>query len=152
MVDTLIRGELFHLTDAETDVTSTDISTGQTSLWLQGWRWQVPIGISLAFRPEDTFAAYMKDIATAELTVADIIRISIEDASNSDRKQIGGPWRYTQIADFQDVTKLKHLDLSKPIIARENDFIIIEVYAAVSLDVSACYWDLTCERARTAIF
>lgn len=152
MVDTLIRGEIFHLTDQETDVEGTDIATTQTGLWLQGWQWQVPVGISLAFRPEDTFAAYMKDIATAVFTVDDKLRISIEDANNSDRKLIGGPWRYTQFNDFQDVTKLKHLDLSKPIIARENDFIIIEVYAAVSLDVSASYWKLTCERVRSAIF
>ena len=152
MVDTLIRGELYHLTDQETDVDGTDISVNQTGLWLQGWKYQVPVGISLVFRPEDTFAAYMEDITTTELTVADRIRISIEDASNSDRKQIGGPWLYTQVSDFTDVNLLRHLDLSKPIVARENDFIIIEVYAAVSLDVSLCYWDLTCDRARSAIF
>lgn len=150
--NTKITDEVFQLTDSETDVTATDISTGQTSLWLQGWRFQVPVDQEYVFTPEDTFSIYAKDLATAELTVADILRIRVEDPSHTDSKLIIGPLRYTQLDDFTDADLIAHLDLSRPLIVKAGHWIIIEVYCAVSLDESACYWALTCRRIRTTMF
>lgn len=154
MPDTKIREELFYLasTEAAPDITETDISTNQTSLWLEGWRWQVPVGVTLVFKPEHYFACYMKTLATAEFTVADKIRIFITDSSRYDRKQILGPANYTECDDFTDAELLRHFDISQPVIAKEDDFIVIEVNAAVSLDASLCYWVMTCNRVRSAIF
>jgi len=151
---TKIKEELYYLTSNESDITETDISTGQTGLWLQGWRWQVPVGIELVFLPEHYFGAYMEDDESPEVefTVSDKVRILIKDQSQLDAKLILGPCIYTQVKEFQDETKLKYLDISQPIIAKENDWIIIEVNAATSMDASDCYWVLTCNRVKHAIF
>ena len=147
-----IKEELLHLSSIETGVTGTDISANQTSLWLQGWRYQVPVGQSLVFLPSSVFSIYGKDIATAELTIADKIRIRVEDASHLDSKIILGPCRYTQVSEFTDRDLIKHFDLVKPLIVKESEWVIVEGYMAVSLDVSACWWDMTCQRIRHAIF
>ena len=150
--DTQIRDELYQFESTNADLTETDISTGQTSLWLQGWRYQVPVGQSYVFEREHTFSFYGEDLTTTELTVADLFRIRVEDPSHTDSKLILGPLRYTQVAEFQDETKKAHFDVLQPVIAKENWFIIIEAYASISLDASLCYWTMTCNRIRSAIF
>ena len=147
-----VKEEVFYLTSEESGVTGTDISTGQTSLWLQGWRFQVPVGQSLILLPSDTFSIYGEDQTDTELTVADKLRIRVEDPSHADSKLVLGPAIYDQVKEFQDRDLIKHLDLVKPLIVKENSWIIIEVYAAVSLDESDCHWILTCQRVRHAIF
>ena len=140
-IENLIKEEVFHLTQLETGITATDISANQISLWLQGWRFQVPVGQSLVFLPSDVFAIYAEDLTLTECLVADKFRILIKDASQLDAKLILGPCRYTQISAFTDRNLIKHLDISRTIIAKENEWVVIEGYMAVSLDVSEFYWD-----------
>lgn len=146
------KEEQFHLTQVETGVTGTDITTSQTGLWLQGWRYQVPVGTVLVLLPTSTFSIYAKDIATAELTVADKFRILVMDPSRKDSKLVMGDARYTQVNEFQDRKKIKRLDIQRPVVVKENEWIVIEGYMAVSLDVSACWFDLSCQRVRQAIY
>lgn len=151
MLESSVKEEIFHLTSKEANVTETDISTGQTSLWLEGWRWQVPVGQSIIFLPSHTFSLFAKDIATSELTIDDLFRIVVKDASQQDAKQILGSVRYTALRSFQDKNLIRHLDLSKPLIVNEDQWIVIEGYMAISLDVSLSWFDLTCQRIRHAI-
>jgi len=149
---TKIRDEAYSLNSETVTWTETDISTGQTSLWLEGARYQVPVGQSIVFRPEDTFSFYGKDLAGSELTIADKVRIVVRDPAKEDTKLILGPCRYTQVKDFTEDSKLKRMDILQEYIANENDWIFIEWYASISLDISTCWWLLTCRRIRSAIF
>lgn len=149
---TKIRDEVYSLNSEEVTWTETDISTGQTSLWLEGARYQVPVGQSIVFRPEDVFSFYGKDLAGSELTIADKVRILVKDPAKEDTKLILGPCRYTQVSEFQEDKLLKRMDIMQEYIAGENAWIIIEWYVAVSFDVSTCWWNLTCRRIRSAIF
>jgi len=149
---TKIRDEAYSLNSESVTWTETDIETTQTSLWLEGARYQVPVGESIVFRPDNTFSFYGKDKAGSELTVADKVRIVIRDSAQEDTKLILGPCRYTQVSEFQEDSLLKRLDILQEYIANEDAWIIIEWYVAVSLDISTCWWLLTCRRIRSAIF
>ena len=152
VVATKPKEELYHLTQAETGVTGTDITANQTSLWLQGWRYQIPVGTVLVLLPSSRFSIYAKDLATAELTVADKFRILVKDPAQHDTAFILGDARYTQLTEFQDRAKVKHLDVSGPVVVKEDWWIVIEGYVAVSLDVSESWFDLACQRIRGAIY
>jgi len=149
---TKLRDEVYSLNSEEVTWTETDIETTQTSKWLEGARYQVPVGQAIVFRPEDVFSFYGKDKAGSELTIADKVRILVKDPAQEDTKLILGPCRYMQVSEFQEDKLLKRLDIMQEYIANEGYWIIIEWYVAVSFDVSTCWWNLTCRRIRSAIF
>lgn len=147
-----IREEYYQITDSESGVTATDISANQTSLWLEGWRYQVPVGFNYVFKREHIFSAYLKDLAAAEFADTAKVRILVKDPSQNDAKVILQPTLYAQVKEWQQDSKLKHLDLTDYYVAKENYWIVIECYCTVSLDASECYWALACGRIRPAIF
>lgn len=81
----------------------------------------------------------------------DRFRIEIRDSSELNRKQLISTVQYRQVVDFQDPQKMYKLDISEDVEAKENDWIVIMVKATAPVDVSACYFALTCDRERYAM-
>lgn len=81
----------------------------------------------------------------------DKFRIEIRDASELRRIQLIPAAQYRQVVNFQDPTKMYKLDIQEDVEANENDWVVVMVRATAPVDVSECYFALTCDRERYAI-
>lgn len=81
----------------------------------------------------------------------DLIRIEVRDASELARKPLIDGVVYKAVTDFTDEELLYKLDINEPVEALAGSWIVILVKAKSPIDVSACYFDLTCNRVRHAI-
>ena len=81
----------------------------------------------------------------------DKIRIEVRDTSELVKKTLIDQAMYRQLTEFTDRDLIYRLDISEPVIANSGKWIVILVQAKSPIDVSECYFDLTCNRERFAI-
>lgn len=89
--------------------------------------------------------------SATELNSLDKIRIEVRDSGELHKQLLIPVAQYRQVTDFQDPNKLYKLDISENAIANENCWVVIMVKADAPVDVSECYFALTCDRERYAI-
>lgn len=81
----------------------------------------------------------------------DKIKLEVRDENELVRKPLIANAQYRQVSEFTDRDKVYRLDIAEPVIANAGDWVIVSVQAASPIDVSVCYFDLTCDRERLAI-
>lgn len=81
----------------------------------------------------------------------DKIKLEVRDENELVRKPLIANAQYRQVSEFTDRDKIYRLDIAEPVVANAGDWVVVSVQAASPIDVSACYFDLTCDRERLAI-
>ncbi len=158
-----VKEEVFELTrdiiTTETDITvaSTEGRTMQTI-----WEYLVPTGISLVFKPEDHFAAYLARTGPTEIRVDTLLDIVISDSSRQAARALLNQIRYDKARGsastflaFQDKDYYNYLDIlpGDAVIAREGERVQIRGNAVdETVDASICFFSLTCHRIRHTLF
>jgi len=82
----------------------------------------------------------------------DLVKIELRDQNELTRRPILPTARYSQVTDFTDRDKLYRLDIAEPAIAKAGDWVVVLVKALGVVDVSECYFDLTCDREMGRLF
>ena len=127
------------ITQADPNVT---LTTGTAALMTDIVVYKVPRHTAIQIRPEDVFAAYLKD-AGAEALVTDTFELLVRDP-NSLSTEILAQGGYNRIKTFDDRNKTLKLGLSKLI---KSDYqLVIRAKCATVLVVASCYWMITCLR------
>jgi len=81
----------------------------------------------------------------------DRVKVELRSADELFRKILIDGAYYSQLTEFQDVDKMYRLDITEPVYAKPNMWVVISVQAKSPIDVSAGYFDLSCTRERHAI-
>ena len=127
------------ITQADPNVT---LTTGTAALMTDIVVYKVPRHTAIQIRPEDIFAAYLKD-AAAEALVTDTFELVVRDP-NSLSTEILAQGGYNRIKTFDDRNKTLKLGLSKLI---KSDYqLVFRAKCATVLVVANCYWLITCLR------
>lgn len=82
----------------------------------------------------------------------DLVKIEVRDQNEQVRRPLISDLQYRQVSEFQDRDKVARLTIAEPVVARPGDWIVISVRAISPVDVSASYFDLTCDREMVRIF
>lgn len=135
----MIKAMEHSITQADPNCT---LTTGTAALMTDIVVYKVPRHTAIQFRPEDVFAAYLKD-AGAEALVTDTFELLIRDP-NSLSSEILAQGGYNRIKTFDDRNKTLKLGLSK--LVKSDYQIVIRAKCATVLVVASCYWLLTCLR------
>jgi hypothetical protein len=118
------------------------LTTGTAALMTDIVVYKVPRHTAILLRPEDVFAAYLKD-ASAEALVTDTFKLLVRDP-NSLSEELLATGGYNRIKTFDDRNKTLKLGLTKLV---KSDFqIVVQAKCATVLVVANCYWLLTCLR------
>jgi len=135
----MIKAMEHTITQADPNVT---LTTGTAALMTDIVVYKVPRHTAIQIRPEDVFAAYLKD-AGAEALVTDTFELLVRDP-NSLSTEILAQGGYNRIKTFDDRNKTLKLGLSKLI---KSDYqLVIRAKCATVLVVASCYWMITCLR------
>lgn len=78
----------------------------------------------------------------------DKIRVEVREADELSKELLIDGAMYQQITNFQDRELIYRLDINKEIVASDGKWIVIATQATAPIDVSGCYFDLTCDRQR----
>lgn len=82
----------------------------------------------------------------------DRIRIEVRDQNELIRKPLINGAQYRQVTEFTDRDLIYRLELAQEVVAGPGNWIIIAVKSLAPVDVSACYFNLTCDRERLGLF
>ncbi len=161
MSPTAVKEEKFELNANVAGITTNDITyeTADGSLQIL-YEYPVPTGYSLVFSAEDILSAYLEDEGVPAECLAGVkADIVIMDSSKQNARSLLNELRYGDIKEFQDVDLLCHLDIpaGEQVLAREGERVCIRANctgaaAIYTIDVSACYFRLTCKRIRHTLF
>ncbi len=81
----------------------------------------------------------------------DKVRIEVRDTNELAKKLLINQAQYRQVTEFTDRDSIYRLEIAEVVIAEADKWIVILVQAKSPIDVSECYFDLTCNRERFAI-
>lgn len=82
----------------------------------------------------------------------DLVKIEVRDQNEQVRRPLIDALQYRQVSEFTDRDKVARLTIAEPVIARPGDWVVISVKAIAPVDVSNCYFDLTCDRETVRLF
>ena len=88
---------------------------------------------------------------TPETEGADLIRVVYRDPNEDSQWRLAGAVRYTRTKEFQQQSKLHHLDIQGKIVVPENYWVVIQVNTTGIIDASGGYFLLNTKRSRYAI-
>ena len=125
--------------------------------WVEVWKKQVATTEEIVFLPGQSCSFYLEDAegTPAECTALTLLQIQVRDAAEVGRYQLLPQTWYSEVKEFQEIQKLKHYAISKPLIASAGSQIVIMVRTegvVESLDASDCYFELCCRRVRKGLF
>jgi len=146
--------EQFALKRTESGISEVDVSVATDEGLQEIWRYQVPVGHSIIFSREDTFSAYLENASSVEAAAGSLVDIVIADYAKQATKPLLNQVRYALVKEFQDVTKMAHLDVEvgKVIVVNEGEWVLIRGnILTATLDASDSYFSLTCRRIRNTI-
>jgi len=129
----------FKIHQGDGNVTKTN---GTAAVMSDVYDYKVPESTLVEIRPNDIFAAYLKD-AGAEALATDQFEIVVTDA-NKIRQTIIMNGMYMDVKEFADRNKTQKIGAS--IIAKAGQHIIVRVKATTVLVNASCYFKLTCLR------
>jgi len=81
----------------------------------------------------------------------DKVRIEVRSQNELERKPLIDGAMYSIVDDFTDRDLLYRLDINEPVVVEGGNWVIILVKAHSPVDVSACYFDLVCDRVRQPV-
>ncbi len=160
---TAIKEEVWEITrDVITTETDITVASGEGRLLQTIWEYLVPTGVSLVFKPEDRFAAFLQKAGPTEVRADALMDIVVSDSSRQSVRPLLNQIRYdkargsasTYLA-FQDADYYNHLDISpgEQVIVKEGERVQIRGNAInETVDASICYFSLTCSRIRHTLF
>lgn len=96
-------------------------------------------------------SAQVHGFATPETDNSELIRIDYQDPNRESSWRLMGAVRYQAVREFQQDSKLHHLDIQDAIIVPENYWLVIQVKPTAILDASNGYFNLRAKRARYAM-
>ena len=79
------------------------------------------------------------------------VRVEVRSENELHRKHLIDGAMYQQLSEFTDRDLVYRLDITEPVTADASDWVIVLVKALAPIDVSECYFDLTCNRQRLGI-
>lgn len=120
---------------------------GLTVYWVRA---RVSAYTSVSTQPTGDQAWIHPDPTAMENT--DRVRVEIRTPNELTRRPLIDGAIYSTVSEFQDRDKVYRLDIGGDVVAEGECWIVILVKAKSPIDVSACYFDLTCDRVRHAIF
>lgn len=85
------------------------------------------------------------------MDLVDLVRVEVRDASELARRPLIDGAMYDVVDDFTDKDSMYKFDIAEPVEAQPGCWVVILVKAKSPIDVSAGYFDLTCDRVRHAI-
>lgn len=88
---------------------------------------------------------------STELNDTDKFRVEVRDAEELQKHLLIPTIQYRQVGDFQNPKKKYKFDISDDVTANENQWVVVLVKADAPVDVSECYFALTCDRERWAL-
>lgn len=118
---------------------------GFTEYWIRA---RVSAYTSVTTQPKGTQAWIH---SATEMDNTDRIRLEVREANELAKKILIDQAMYAQVKEFTERSKLYRLDIVEPVGAKSNMWLVILVLAKAPIDVSECYFDLTCNRERFAI-
>jgi len=151
MTPAAVKQELYRITQAETGMTSTDAAAAVAGTWQEVFRYQIPVDMKITFRPGHTFSAYISTLVPGEWAATNKIKVTLQDAGKTQEIALVQETNYVTIKEFQDRSKIKRIDLLEAKAATPGSYIVISAKALISVDVSLCYWELTCDRKRIGL-
>ena len=154
---TSVKEEKYELNRNVTGVSETDVALSTGEGVQAAWEYTVPVGMSLVFSPEDTFAVYLEDsqATPVEAGAGSPVDITIMDTARQSMRTILNQLRYGNCKDFTDRDKLVKLDIQPGgvIVAEEGERVLVRVNILTqTLDASDSYFQLTCKRVRHTLF
>ncbi len=96
-------------------------------------------------------SAQIHGFATPETDNSELVRVLYQDPNRESSWRLMGAVRYQRVREFQQASKLHHLDIADSIIIPEHYWIVIQVKPTAILDASNGYFNLRANRARYAI-
>lgn len=82
----------------------------------------------------------------------DQFKIEVRDQNELVRKPIIQPSQYRTLSEFTDRDKVKRLDIAEAVVAGPGSWIVILTKAISPVDVSLCYFELTCDKEAIRLF
>jgi hypothetical protein len=86
-----------------------------------------------------------------ELQTSDQVRIVWTDPNMDEQRRLMGAVQYARLREFQQQSKLHHLDIGNRIVVPEHYLIKIQAKLTTPVDISASYFNLVGARTRQAI-
>ena len=129
--------EPFSLTKADSNVTSSDGVVASTA-YCTIYSYQVPTGLGHIILPGHTIGMYLEGTDDAEMPATTLIKVSVQDAAQSDKKTILGPIMYASLKEFQDADKIAKFNVPEPVKVYEKQYIIIESAGADATGTGGC--------------
>jgi len=78
----------------------------------------------------------------------DKIKLEVREADELSKELLIDGAMYQQLTNFQDRELIYRLDINKEVVASDGKWVVISTQATAPIDVSGCYFDLTCDRQR----
>jgi len=119
---------------------------GLTAYWVRA---RVSAYTSVTTQPTGDQAWIHPDPTAMENT--DKVRVEVRTPNELSRKPLIEQAMYSVVDEFTDRDLMYRLDLNEEVLADGGFWIVVLVKAKSPIDVSACYFDLTCDRVRQAI-
>ena len=82
----------------------------------------------------------------------DQFKIEVRDQNELVRKPVVQPSQYRTLSEFTDRDTVKRLDIAEAVVAGPGDWVVISAKAISPVDVSECYFELTCDREMIHLF
>jgi len=120
--------------------------SGMTLFWVRAY-----LGTSPSVNQAKGDQAWIHPDPTV-VDAKDQIKIEVRDQNEQVRRPLIDALQYRQVSEFTDRDKVARLTIAEPVIARPGDWVVISVKATAPVDVSGCYFDLTCDREMIHLF
>lgn len=131
-----------------TDQVKTTVN-GHDQYWIRCRQNGVP-GTQATVDPLIT-SAQVHGFATPETDNSELIKIVFQDPNRDSSWRLMGGVRYQRVREFQQESKLHHLDIQERLVVPENYWVSIQVKPTAILDASNSYFNLRAHRARFAL-
>lgn len=132
-------------------------ATGTAGTWVDLWKYQVPMGVSLIIKPEHTISMYLA-VSTTECAMLAgeydtcMVRIEKRDSSQSDVQVLCGPRIYKAFTVWDEKNRLAHFNVPpEGVIINEREFLVILVYDDGAITETDCYFEARIAKVRKAL-
>lgn len=143
-----ILEEPFHLTKNDAGVSAAD---GVASTWSDIFKYQVPQGVTHILKNEHTISIYFDDGSEIAAPEAQF-KIEVRDPGEMEKKSVYGPAMYVRATEFQDRTKMAHLNVpAEGLHVRARDWIVLMVYDNGTVANADSFFDLFINRIRESV-
>ena len=122
---------------------------GHDQYWVR-CRLEGAIGTQATVDPLIT-SALIHGHTTPETDNSELVRIVFQDPNRDSSWRLMGAVRYQAVREFQQDSKLHHLDIQDKLLVPENYWVSIQVKPTAILDASNGYFNLRAQRARFAL-